>query len=288
MRRYEFRPGATRSEDPGAVLLRAFERGDIDLRAFEDGVRDGYMPQTLLERARTIRPAPQRRSTEDDAARRGREKAEAFIRQVRQDVKATVGATQARKRRLEKLERELGEQRVARAELAPPGRWGSELRAVLLHEAGHVVAARTVGTRVRRVECEYVAGRPTGRGSTVFATKPRDARILLAGPVAERWADPEMGWLGFRQWLDERRALGDTDIATAERLCNRGYSGDPSWPRDFGRAWQATVELLRERWSEVEAVADAMASSPGGRLDSRQIDKALAEFAPRHGIQVIR
>lgn len=162
-----------------------------------------------------------------------------------------------------------------RRELPPPGRWGESLRPLLLHEAGHAVSGERLFGRVKAIKVDYRNGRPTGSAATYWSRMPKDARVHLAGPIAERWGEPRLRRLSRKALVEERIDADDQDFKRAKQLCARGKSGDLRYRNRFSAAWKGAQEFLREHWHEVERVADLVAEAPGGLVTGDQIRRVL-------------
>lgn len=200
-------------------------------------------------------------------------------RQV-QAMEASVGASTVPKRKS-----------AVRAELPPVARSGAAMKETCLHETGHVVAARAIGVPIDSVVFEYVACKPTGRATTYFAGTPRDARVYLAGPLAEgfderRFSERAFHALVERRLEEEWRRADLSDFHNAVKALHRGCSSLMQNPNDLFAGWNATAELLRERGSEVTAVASILAAAPGGTISGREIERRLG--AQRRRLPVVR
>lgn len=116
------------------------------------------------------------------------------------------------------------------------------------HEAGHAVAALTLGRKLKRVTRD-----------DVIHEGPHDARIILAGPAAVRHFDRYQGRYDPQDGGDRRNLAALTlDHDEVDKL-----------------GAEATA-LVIQHWQAICDVAFALDRSPNGELSPQQVETLCA------------
>ncbi|MEV7157180.1 hypothetical protein AB0N77_21535 [Streptomyces misionensis] len=178
---------------------------------------------------------------------------------------------------------------------SPP--WGFEVarRGVAFHEAGHAVVGMTRGMRLKRIRLLEERLRRLGQrvrlsGATTWCPGWVDeidfAVQCAAGAVAEQAYFESAGLLtpDTASLLD---AAHDRDLAVAA-LARSGFELVLSGPAPAGGAsWPAIVQQaardVERLWGPITAVADALADTPRGLLESADVVRVASLSNPSPG-----